>query len=229
MVTSVKVPKLDTLMEKGIITEWCKKEGEKIAKGEPLLLIVSMKAIVEIEAPASGTVDEILVPEGSEVPVGEEIAIITEPEEMRLSQSKTTQVARFMEPAKQEEEKGDLSPLPEKHPEISPLARRIAKEHNINLANIEGTGPRGRIVKEDIMKAIEKDKIDSESRTTSSLEEIKVAKIIPLTEMKKTISSRLSKSYQNAVHTTVILEVDVSEIIKLRNRILEERKKRMCQ
>jgi pyruvate dehydrogenase E2 component (dihydrolipoamide acetyltransferase) len=102
---------------------------------------------------------------------------------------------------------------------ISPLAKKIAEEHKIDLTKITGTGPDGRIVKEDVLGAVGKAETLGQSTTPLSKEGVEVAEIIPLVGMRKTIAERLSQSYSSAVHTTVLTEVDMTETSNFRKEL----------
>ncbi|MCD6167792.1 MAG: 2-oxo acid dehydrogenase subunit E2 [Caldisericia bacterium] len=181
----VRMPKFGLTMETGFIEKWFKKEGEKVQKGEPLLEVSSEKITNEVASPVSGIVKKIIGEEGKEYKVGEVIALIEEEGE--------------------KEEKKEIAPPSRKGEErikISPLARRIAKEMNIDLSKVKGSGPGGRIVKRDLLPFLS---------TSTSSGEVKIEK---LSGLRKVISERLSKSFHTVVTVTNILEVDFTEFIK---------------
>jgi len=103
---------------------------------------------------------------------------------------------------------------------VSPLARKIAEEQKVDLTKITGTGPDGRIVKEDVLKAIGEQERVGPSTPSLSEKEVEVAETIPLVSMRKTMADRLSQSYNSAVHTTVIMEVDMAEASRFRENLL---------
>ena len=184
----VRMPKFGLTMETGFIEKWFKKEGEEVKKGEPLLEVSSEKITNEVASPVSGIIKKIMGEEGKEYKVGEVIALIEEEGE--------------------KEEKKETAP-PKRREErikISPLARRIAKEMNIDLSKVKGSGPGGRIVKRDLLLFLS---------SSTSLEEVVVEK---LSGLRKVISERLSKSFHTAVTVTNILEVDFTEFV---NRVKE--------
>jgi len=185
----VRMPKFGLTMETGFIEKWFKKEGEEVKKGEPLLEVSSEKITNEVASPVSGIIKKIMGEEGKEYKVGEVIALIEEEGE--------------------KEEKKETAPPSRKGEErikISPLARRIAKEMDIDLSKVKGSGPGGRIVKRDLLPFLS---------SSTSLEEVVVEK---LSGLRKVISERLSKSFHTAVTVTNILEVDFTEFV---NRVKE--------
>src|SRR5919198_1342287 len=150
MATEIKLPRLGQGMESGTIVRWLKSEGEPVEKGEPLYELDTDKVTQEVEADASGVLLRIAVQEG-EVEVGHTIAVIGKEGESV--------------PERQEGEAPTAEPPPPAPPsrdgqtrqggriKASPLARRIARERGIDLASLQGTGPEGRIVAEDVERA----------------------------------------------------------------------------
>jgi len=209
----VTMPKLSVAMKDGTIVKWFKKEGEAVKEGEVLFEVETQKVSNEIEAPASGILCKILAPEGSIVPVGELIAIITEPGEEL--------------PPIEEIKKPTVPTGIEKKAKVSPLARKLAEEYKIDLTKIRGTGPDGQIVKEDVLRAVEEAKVvPAVPVAPSPTELVETAEVVTLTDMRKTIAERLSHSYREAVHVTMTMEVDMSEIRRLRQRLLPEIKEK---
>ena len=203
MVTYVKMPKLTWTMEEGLVGKWHKKVGDEVKKGEPICEIETEKSVDELDAPESGILRKIIVPAGSIAKINQTIAIVAEPDEPLPEE----------EPIPVEE----VVPKPEvvreivklKRPEVgkrkerikaSPIARKLAQEHGINLEEIRGTGPDDRIVKEDVLKAIEK---------------AQRVKVVPLTRIRRVIKKRLSYSMRTALHVPLTIEVDMTDAIKL--------------
>jgi len=205
----ITMPRLSVAMKSGIIAKWYKKEGENVRQGEPLLEVETAKVVNEIEAPASGTLYKIMASEGSEVPVGELVAVITETGEEQ--------------PSVEEIEKPAAPPMVEKEMKISPLARKLAEEYKIDLTKITGTGPDGQITKEDVLRAVEEAKLTA---VVPSGELLEIAEVVPLTPTRRTIAERLSQSYRDAVHVTITMDVDMTEIQNLRERLLSQVKEK---
>lgn len=195
MVTKVVMPKLSLTMRSGSIGKWYKREGEKIEKGEPIVEIISEKATYDLEAPASGVLRKILVNEGEEASVDAVIAVITAPDE----QFSETEIA-LETPKKVLEAEGRIL--------ATPAAKRLAREHGIDLSLVHGTGPEGRIVEEDVKRFIE------ESHGVLP----RVKEIIPLSGYRKTTAERVSASFKTAPHSTVMMSVDFSEAVKLHEK-----------
>ena len=158
MAFEVTMPKWGLSMQEGRITRWLKNEGDYVEKGEPLLEVESEKIDGVVEAPSSGILARALFPVGSEVPVTQTIAVITEPGEAVpdiASPSQPPAVASVPEDAltavgaagSSRSSSGPIIPA-------TPVARRMAKEHGVELSGIQGTGPDGTITKGDIEMAL---------------------------------------------------------------------------
>ena len=206
MVTKVVMPRLSLTMKEGTVVQWFKKEGETVKKGEPLVEVLSEKVTYDVEAPASGILRKILAVEGVDAPVAGTLGIIAEPDEL-LPEIEEAAVA--LPPERIEE----VAPLPEKKiaREVKervlafPAAKRLAREHGIDLTKVKGSGPEGRIVEADVRQHIE------EMAPIS-----RVREVIPLTGIRKTTAERLSLSARTAPHSTVTMEVDMTNAVKLR-------------
>ncbi len=243
MVTKVTMPKFGWTMTEGKIVRWLKKEGDAVKKGEPLFEIETEKMETEVEAVASGILKKILAPEGSVVEVAKPIAIICEPGEELPPLEELLEGAPVPEEAPKAELTAPPAEKPAKPVRASPLAKKIASEHGIDLSQLEGTGPGGLIVKEDVLKAIEAKKAaakpiamekpievkPAEAKPSEALgvpPELKAGKVIPLEGMRKAIADRLSLSARTAVRVTLTTEVDMTEAIRFRDQLMEEVERR---
>lgn len=140
----VIMPKLGMTMDEGTVIRWLKEEGDQVEKGEPLLEVMTDKVTMEVEAPASGVLRVILAKEGETVPVVQVIGIIAAPDE-ELPEDVLPGVAL-------EKERG----TPERAViRATPTARQVAREHGLDLAQVTGTGPQGRIRRQDVLRAVE--------------------------------------------------------------------------
>jgi pyruvate dehydrogenase E2 component (dihydrolipoamide acetyltransferase) len=154
MSTEVIMPALGMAQDTGIVVKWLKKAGENVTKGEPLLEVETDKAVVEVEAPASGTLSAISAEAGAEVPVGTAIAVIlaagenapapapTKPpaEQLKASQAADVAVGMTTRPVRGEA----------RLKAASPLARRLAAESSVDLGAVAGTGPEGAVQAADL-------------------------------------------------------------------------------
>jgi len=202
------MPRLSLTMKEGTVIQWFKKEGDLIKKGEPLVEVLSEKATYEVEAPASGVLRKILALEGTDVTVAGTLGIITAPDEELPEIEAVAATPRIeAEEAVAVPERKTVEMIKERVI-ASPAAKRLAKEHDINLTQVRGTGPEGRIVEEDVRSLIEEVKAIP-----------RVREVIPLAGIKKTAAERVSLSAQTAPQSTVTMEVGMSNAVKLRERI----------
>jgi len=222
MATTVIMPKLGLTMTEGTIERWLKEEGDRVEKGEPLLEIITEKINFQYESPASGILRKILYHEGEAVAVATPIAIIAEEGEAlpEFAAMKPEVPLEAPGPAAVEREIKE----PSKRIFVSPIAKKIAQEKGIDLASLKGSGPGGRIIKIDVLKAGEK-VLAEEVRPPIPAREPH-GKLIPLKGIRKIIARRMTESFQNIPHFYLSLEVDMSAVQDLRERLKDEVEKR---
>jgi pyruvate dehydrogenase E2 component (dihydrolipoamide acetyltransferase) len=157
MAISVVMPALEMAQETGKLVSWKKKAGEQVKKGEMLLEVETDKAVVEIEAQGDGILGGVTAKEGDVVPVGQTIAWLLKPGEQPPANVASAQTGRKMDsaPAAAAAVAAPAAPEPVSAAgaKISPKARRLAREHGVDIARLRGSGPGGEILAEDIMKA----------------------------------------------------------------------------
>jgi pyruvate dehydrogenase E2 component (dihydrolipoamide acetyltransferase) len=157
MAISVVMPALEMAQETGKLVSWKKKAGEQVKKGEMLLEIETDKAVVEIEAAGDGILGGVTAKEGDVVPVGQTIAWLLKPGEQPPTNVAAAQTGRKMDSAPAAAAVAAPAAAPEPvsaaGAKISPKARRLAREHGVDIAKLRGSGPGGEILAEDIMKA----------------------------------------------------------------------------
>ena len=178
MAVSVVMPALEMAQETGKLIAWRKREGDRVAKGEPLLEIETDKAVVEIEAPGDGVLAGISARDGAVVPVGQTIAWLVQPGEAVPADTAPNETGRThgsalspdVEAARAHPERSSADMTQDEHrrvgPEairISPKARRLARERGIDLATIRGSGPSGEILADDIDSALDQSPIPTQS------------------------------------------------------------------
>ncbi len=212
MAVEVIMPKLDMTMEEATIIRWLKQEGEWVEKGEPILEIMTEKIVMEVEAPASGILAGIRVGPDDVVPVGQVIAYILAPGEKLEDVVKVPPKAPPLKVPAQQEVKPieKVAPPPEKV-RATPAARRLAREHSIDLTKVIPSGPHGEIVEEDViayMKSI------SEAVSTPS-KGPRIAEKIPLQGWRKITAQRMQQSNE-IPHIDLTVEVDMSEAARKR-------------
>ena len=241
MSNQVTLPRLGQGMESGTIVRWLKSEGDKVEKGDPLYELDTEKVTQEVEAEAGGVLLKILAQEGEEIEVGKAIAVIGEQgEDVPAEASEPKAEAEEPTEVTEEEPAEEGDPAPEREDErergredwaegpsepeqrvnggrvkASPLARRIANERGIDLAQLRGTGPEGRIVAEDVERAqVAPAKAGATAPVATEIETVK------LNQMRKTIARRMTEAWQ-APAFQIAMSADMTASIRLREALLE--------
>jgi pyruvate dehydrogenase E2 component (dihydrolipoamide acetyltransferase) len=237
MATDVSLPRLGQGMEAGTIVRWLKSEGDTVEKGEPLYELDTDKVTQEVEADASGVLLKILAGEGEEIEVGKRIAVIGEEgeevadaaDEAAVEVDEDAQEEGSPAPARDEERERGREASREAEPQAqetarwdgrvkaSPLARRIARERSIDLASVAGTGPDGRIVAEDVERAVASPTPVHAPAGAAPLE----AEVVPLTSLRKTIARRLTEAWQ-APAFQISMSADMSRAQELHARLRDQ-------
>jgi len=229
MATKILMPKLGMSTAPLTLVEWKGKEGDRIEKGDIIMVVETEKIRHDVEAEASGFL-HILLEEGQEVAIGTVAGVIAETKEEleALQKGKPKEAikaaAEVKEAAPAEAAKAEApAPAAAKIKEgerilISPVARKMAEEHVIDITTIAGTGPGGRIVRGDIEKEIEaKKKVEV---TPEVYQGKRIKSVIPLKGMRKAIAEHMHRSLSVAAQLTLTAEVDMTEIVKLRKSLV---------
>jgi pyruvate dehydrogenase E2 component (dihydrolipoamide acetyltransferase) len=248
MPTDIVMPQMGESIFEGTITKWLKKPGDKVQRDEPLFEISTDKVDAEIPAPASGILQEIKVVEGDTVQVNTVVGTIAgdgEATATPAAPSKTStpapappaktpaaappppariEVQTIAEPAREEEDD---------HARSSPLVRKIAREHNLSLSQVPGTGMGGRITKQDIMAFLERPTTSGVStrasapaasssapspRPAAPAPAVIPGDLVAMTQMRKIIAQRMIESRRTSAHVHCMFEVDITRIVQLRNK-----------
>ena len=220
MASRVIMPKLTDSMEEGVVVKWRKAEGERIESGDVLAEIETDKAVMDLEAFASGTLLKVLVPEGTTVPSGTLIGVIGEPDEnieailreptaaLSTPQRPLTQ-SLSGEPVALQTAMGHGRGEGAGEALASPRVRTLAREHGIDLKSVKGTGPGGRIVERDLEPFLAPKK------------ELPTVREVPLSQMRKAIVRMTTQSKAPVPHFYVTIDVDMAEGL----RVVEESKR----
>ena len=231
MAVSIAIPKLGWGTEPLKLVEWKAKEGNWIEQGEVVLVITTEKITSDVEAEASGYL-HILVEEGNEAPIGSAVGLIvkTKEELETIQREPPREITPTVAESKETPPAGAIpvqaaAPAVAKTREgerirISPVARKIAEEHMIDIASIAGTGPGGRIVREDIEKAIEAGK--KVEVTPVVYQGKKVKSTIPLKGMREAIAEHMHRSLSISAQLTSMGEIDMTEVVKLRETLVSQ-------
>jgi pyruvate dehydrogenase E2 component (dihydrolipoamide acetyltransferase) len=207
------MPALEMAQETGKLISWLKKEGESVAKGEPLLEIETDKAVMEIESPGDGVLAGVKIEAGAEVPVGQTIAWIVRAGEVPPADEvavesgrKTTSAAPATLTAALANQPSASAPSTQPV-KISPKARRLANERGVNLADVRGSGAGGEILASDILAA-------AESKATPS-----PATVDTGSPISRLMAERTTQSWTTVPHFFVTREVDAGALNEARRKL----------
>jgi pyruvate dehydrogenase E2 component (dihydrolipoamide acetyltransferase) len=259
MPIEVTMPQMGESIFEGTITRWLKKAGDPIEKDEPLFEISTDKVDAEIPSPVSGVVRETRFPEGATVQVNTVVAVIADAAEAAgappaaeprpAAEIQPGAVSAAPAPVDEEvptQTKEKSAPAEEggtMHVRYSPLVRRMAKDNNIDLDQLGGTGPEGRVTKEDVLRYLEQREAANAPPTVSPVPETPTpvpetrapaaegisvpaappaaqvpGEVVPLTKMRAIIAQRMAASAQTAPHVHTVFRVDMTRIVQLRER-----------
>ena len=209
MAYEFKFPDVGEGVTEGTIIKWKVKEGDKVEADQPLAEVETDKAIVEPPSPKKGTILKLNHKEGEIIKVGEVLAVIGEKGEKVKEKSYTGSVVGFLEEAPEEGKKSKSSGKEEPGVLAAPLARKLAKELNIDLAKIKGTGPGGRITADDVKKS-GTGTVKKGLKITKKYDFFGYVDRIPLKGIRKITAEKMTEAVRNAALVTHHDHVDVT-------------------
>jgi pyruvate dehydrogenase E2 component (dihydrolipoamide acetyltransferase) len=260
MATDIVMPQMGESIFEGTITKWLKKPGDKVQRDEPLFEISTDKVDAEIPAPASGVLQEIKIAEGNTVQVNTVVGTIAadgevattappkptaaaqpeSPPRKPVSEAKPSRPPAEPRPPQPSAEQKEVIEFPhgaeDEHIRSSPLVRKIAREHNLDLSRVPGTGIGGRITKQDVMTFLEKHPAPQAASIAAGAIAPAIAPstpkgapappppaaipgdLVPMTQMRKIIAQRMIESRRTSAHVHNLFELDVTRIVNLRNK-----------
>ncbi len=255
MPTEVVMPQMGESIFEGTITKWLKKPGDKVQRDEPLFEISTDKVDAEIPAPASGVLQEIKVAEGNTVQVNTVVGVIGEGNGASApAPAKASAPASAPAPAAPDQRQAAPAPASaadveeEESSDVrsSPLVRKLAREHNIDLAKLHGTGGGGRVTKQDVLDFVEHRTRSTafapapapsvgtgiparpapppaipgdRGPQTARVSPAGVEDLVPMSQMRKIIAQRMIESRRTSAHVHCMFEVDMTRIATLRNKL----------
>ena len=228
MPTDVIMPQMGESIFEGTLTKWLKKAGDRVEKDEPLFEISTDKVDAEIPSPVAGILSEIKVLEGETVEVNTVVAVVTEHGEAAATRAASgTPVSKATDPAPKAQlappqvaaPKAQLAPPQVAGERIhsSPLVRKIAAEHNIDLSLVAGTGADGRICKEDVMRHLSEQGAGNAAAALPAASSL-AGQVVPLSRMRAIIAERMVESMRISPHVHTVYKVDMTRIVKIRER-----------
>lgn len=223
MAQEVVMPKFGMSMEEGTIVEWLVKPDDEVKKGDPLVTISSDKITNDLEAPASGVIIEVTANVDDTLPVGKTLAYIGEKGEKPGAGREEPQAQQAQSNATQTEEEpktNGRAASDSRHIKISPAAKKLAKSKNIPLEELTGTGPQGRITKQDVENyeapASEEPAPQTEIVPYAGIEEA-VTKT-PVRGMRKAIAENMHQSLQQSAQLTLMKKADVTDLLHVQKQ-----------
>jgi pyruvate dehydrogenase E2 component (dihydrolipoamide acetyltransferase) len=227
MAVEVTMPKFGLTMHEGTIQRFFKAVGEPVRAGEPLYEVETEKVLYEVESPASGVFAAALFDEGATVECGLTVAIIAEagedPNAIRARYSNgakptpSAPVERVSGPAAAPQQMDRAAPGGRSP--VSPVARKLAAELGVDLESVTGTGPGGRVTREDVERTAKAPQL---SRAKATVAPEAAPRTIPVRGMRKTIAERMHQSLRDSAQLTVTSEADVTPATELRERLTRE-------
>jgi pyruvate dehydrogenase E2 component (dihydrolipoamide acetyltransferase) len=229
---TIIMPKMGDAMEEGTLVRWLKHEGDTVQEGEPIAEIATDKATVEIEAPTSGVLRGIRVAENAVVPVNTPLAYILQEGESLPAEGdgKASAPAKPAEAAAPQPAPAPMAaatapqptPAPTNGEErilASPLARKIAAEHGIDLRQVQGTGPKGRIVERDVLAHLEARRATAVPAAAALAAAPAEGRTETLTRLRQITAQRTTEAHQTIPHFYLTMEIDMEEALALRQQL----------
>ena len=231
-------PDIGEGLDEGTIAEWYVQKGQQIESGEPLVNMETDKVATDLPSPKAGTIVAIYGKVGETIKVGDSLVEIEiegvsgkeaveeakkepEVEEEGAGVVGTFEVAgnkAFLPPSEEGIEEREVEEKPQKKSLSTPVARAYAKDLKVDINKVKGTGPAGRVTKTDIQEYLDKTKSATAPELMHLRETEPLIEYEPLTQLRKTIAKNMIQSKHNAAHMSVFEEVEVTELIRLRDK-----------
>lgn len=218
MAAEVTLPKLSMTMREAKVVQWLAAQGDVVKKGQALVSVELDKATMDLEAPEAGVLSQILAPAETMVTVGDLLAVISTTDESAVegvqASAQQPTVPRLTKAKEYVTERR----------RVSPVARKLAKEHGLDIDQIEGTGPGGAVVAADVRRLLEAQSIEA-APTAQPVTAAEISAsgpettILPLGSVQRSMRERMKSSHQTIVQATTVADVDMTEIARLRERI----------
>jgi 2-oxoglutarate dehydrogenase E2 component (dihydrolipoamide succinyltransferase) len=239
MPTNVVMPQMGESVAEGTITKWLKRVGDRVQQDEPLFEITTDKVDADIPSPAAGILSQILVHENETVAVNSVVAqIVAEEEAAAVELVPTGEAAAAGTSPPPEEGAPAPSPVP-KAPQVpgmirsSPLVRRIARDHGVDLSRVKGTGVGGRVTKEDVLSYVAQSGAGAPRAAAPPAPGAPPpiiftgpTHVVPMTPMRRQIAERMVASRRTSAHAVTLFEVEMTKVVELMARRAEEFERR---
>ena len=227
MATEIRVPALGESVTEATVAQWFKKPGDTVAVDEPLVELETDKVTVEVPAPAAGVLSEIVAKDGETVEVGALLGAIGEgsgkPAAPAAKKEEPKKAEAKPEPKKEEPKPQSREPAKPADAAPSPAVRRVAAENDLDVSKVEGTGKGGRVTKEDAEAAVQS---KGEAKAPAPVQAPAAPRAdngareerVKMTRLRKTIATRLKEAQNTAAMLTTFNEVDMTNVMALRNQ-----------
>ena len=231
MVYEFRLPDIGEGVAEGEVVKWLVKEGVEVNENDPLVEIMTDKVNVEIPSPKKGNVLKLLAKEGEVVKVGQVLLVIDDKGEKTTTAASTSPTVESPEPTHVRTEAAapamSTATVLNKSQEVlaTPATRKLARDLNVDLSLVQGTGPGGRITDEDVHR-LKASGTKAPTLTSPAPERGGSEERIPLRGIRRKIAERMVKSKHTAAHVTHVDEVDMTEVVQLRERTKESTEKR---
>lgn len=201
MSVKVIIPQIGQSIAEATIVKWMKSPGDRVEKGETLVEIGTDKINTELPAPESGVLEKILVPEGETVPIETVIAMLSGGEAVTEAAGEQVVIP--------EVRTGGVAETGEsREPRHSPFVRKLARDHNVDLSVIPGTGAGGRVTADDVLRFVESQRKPAPAASDER---------VPMTRMRKLIAEHMIQSRRTAADVSTFFEVDMTEVARQRD------------
>ena len=216
MTVDVIMPQMGESVAEGTILKWLVHEGDRVEKEQPIVEISTDKIDTEVPSPVNGIIKKILYPEGQILRV---LTVIAQIETVEAKEGVSVSVEKPEAPKKVEkiETIKEAEEIEEIEKRYSPLVRRLAKEYNINLEEVKGTGEGGRVTKKDIMDYVaSKPGISAPPPAEAEKKVLERETLIPVSPKRKITADRMVQSKRTAAHVTTVFEIDMTKVVRYR-------------
>ena len=211
MATNVLMPQLGESIAEGTIVRWNKRVGERVDPDEPLFEVSTDKVDAEVPSPAGGILAEVRVQAGETVPVDSIVATITAVGEGAVESGAPPAVEGSEAPLLPPAPAPPAEPPRQGH--VSPVVRRLVREHGVDLADVKGTGAGGRVTKHDVLEHVESRSAAGVARSAAAPRD---RRIEPLSVMRREIAEHMLRSRRTSAHVHTVFDVDFSRVAALR-------------
>lgn len=226
MTTEVRMPQLGEAVAEATIDRWLKQPGDAVRRFEPLLEVMTEKVNTEIPSPADGVLEEIIAGEGATVAVGAPIARIATAAETGApapaeSREPATAVGLFPSSPPPQALPAPATGAPGPAP-FSPAVRRLAAEYGVDLRQVRGTGGGGRVTREDVMAHAHRHRVEVHASPQAPADD----EVVAPSALRRTIAQRMLESTRSIPHAWMMVEADVTGLVRLRKGVQAEFQRR---